>query len=69
MRVGKNSFHDVVIASFPRSSSHFSTEKKKEETERESKRRRERKNEGRLLNVIKCNATRRVSLLGTLSIT
>lgn len=29
----------------------------------------EGKNEGRLLNVIKCNATRRVPLLGTLSIT
>lgn len=39
----------------------------KEEEKKEEKG--ERKNEGRLLNVIKCNATRRVSLLGTLSIT
>lgn len=46
--------------------------KKRKENQRGGEKRREKgrgKNEGRLLNVIKCNATRRVPLLGTLSIT
>lgn len=44
--------------------------KKNEKKIKEEEKKEEKgENEGRLLNVIKCNATRRVSLLGTLSIT